>query len=69
MKARSPLDAIRLFHEELTAIRRDLHANPELGFEEVRTSGIVAGALEALGIEVHRVLLLEAKWIDACVWP
>ena len=54
MKARSPLEAIRLFHEELTAIRRDLHANPELGFEEIRTSGIVAGALEALGIEVHR---------------
>ena len=50
MKARSPLEAIRLFHEELTAIRRDLHANPELGFEEIRTSGIVAGALEALGI-------------------
>ncbi len=31
-----------------------MHAHPELGFEEVRTSGIVAGALEALGIEVHR---------------
>jgi hippurate hydrolase len=31
-----------------------LHANPELGFEEVRTSGIVAGALTALGVEVHR---------------
>ena len=38
----------------MTALRRDLHAHPELGFEEVRTSGIVAGALEALGIEVHR---------------
>ena len=54
MKMRSPIEAIRLFHDELTAIRRDLHANPELGFQEVRTSGIVAGALEALGIEVHR---------------
>ena len=54
MYARSALESIRLFHDELTALRRDLHAHPELGFEEVRTSGIVAGALEALGIEVHR---------------
>lgn len=54
MYPRTPLESIRLFHDELTALRRDLHAHPELGFEEVRTSGIVAGALEALGIEVHR---------------
>lgn len=54
MQPRSPLAAIQLFHKELTAVRRDLHANPELGFEEVRTSGIVAGALTALGVEVHR---------------
>jgi hippurate hydrolase len=54
MYPRSPLESIRLFHDELTALRRDLHAHPELGFEEVRTSGIVAGSLEALGIEVHR---------------
>ena len=54
MYARTALESIRLFHNELTALRRDLHAHPELGFEEVRTSGIVAGALEALGVEVHR---------------
>jgi hippurate hydrolase len=54
MQPRSPLAAIQLFHKELMAVRRDLHANPEMGFEEVRTSGIVAGALTALGIEVHR---------------
>jgi hippurate hydrolase len=54
MYARTALESIRLFHDELTALRRDLHAHPELGFEEVRTSGIVAGALQALGIEVHR---------------
>ena len=54
MQPRSPLAAIQLFHKELMAVRRDLHANPELGFEEVRTSGIVAGALTALGVEVHR---------------
>ncbi len=33
------------YAEELTAIRRDLHAHPELGFEELRTSGIVADLL------------------------
>ena len=38
----------------LTAWRRDLHAHPELGFEEVRTSAIVAEKLESWGIEVTR---------------
>ena len=37
--------------DELVATRRDLHAHPELGFEEVRTSGIVASRLKALGLE------------------
>jgi hippurate hydrolase len=50
----SPLDAIRRHHAELTAFRRDLHANPELGMAEHRTAEKVATALEALGIEVHR---------------
>jgi hippurate hydrolase len=54
MYARSVLDSIRLFHNELSALRQDLHAHPELGFEEVRTSAIVTGALEALSIGVHR---------------
>jgi amidohydrolase len=49
-----PIDRIKTFHPELTAIRQDFHANPELGFEEHRTSDIVAKKLEALGIEVHR---------------
>jgi hippurate hydrolase len=39
---------------ELTAIRRDLHENPELGFEEIRTAGIVAAKLDSWGIEVTR---------------
>jgi hippurate hydrolase len=54
MYPRTALESIRLFHDDLTTLRRDLHAHPELGFEEVRTSGIVAGALESLGVEVHR---------------
>lgn len=38
---------------DLVAMRRDLHEHPELAFEEVRTSGIVAGRLQALGLEVQ----------------
>ncbi len=34
-------------------LRRDLHAHPELAFEERRTAGIVAARLRELGIEVH----------------
>jgi hippurate hydrolase len=48
------LDLINRFADELTAIRRDLHAHPEVGFEEVRTSGLVAEKLASWGIEVHR---------------
>ncbi|QRM44376.1 M20 aminoacylase family protein [Rhizobium sp. BG4] len=40
----------------LISLRRDLHAHPELGFEEERTSGIVAKLLEEAGIKVHRGL-------------
>ncbi|WP_068302396.1 M20 aminoacylase family protein [Pararhodobacter sp. CCB-MM2] len=43
---------IRDFADELTEIRRDLHAHPELGFQEVRTSGIVATELTRLGLDV-----------------
>lgn len=35
---------------ELIEIRRDLHAHPELAFEEVRTSGVVSRELERMGI-------------------
>lgn len=39
--------------DELIARRRDLHQHPELGFEEIRTSGIVARELSELGLEVQ----------------
>jgi amidohydrolase len=39
--------------DELIARRRDFHQHPELGFEEVRTAGIVAAELNRLGLEVQ----------------
>jgi hippurate hydrolase len=45
---------IAALHEQMTAWRRDIHAHPELGFEEKRTSEIVAKKLAEFGIEVHR---------------
>ncbi|HXX84610.1 MAG TPA: M20 aminoacylase family protein [Casimicrobiaceae bacterium] len=50
----NPVEHLRKDHAELTALRRDLHAHPELGFEEHRTAEIVARELEAAGVEHHR---------------
>lgn len=45
---------IAQFHPELTAFRRDLHAHPELGFEEIYTSQRVQEALKLCGVdEIH----------------
>jgi len=49
----SPVEDLRKDHAELTALRRDLHAHPELGFEEHRTAEIVTRELAAAGIEHH----------------
>ena len=42
--------------EVIQAIRRDIHAHPELCFEEKRTSDVVAQTLESWGIKIHRGL-------------
>ena len=39
---------------QLSEWRQDLHAHPELGFKEHRTSDFVASKLEEFGVEVHR---------------
>ena len=45
---------IAQFHPELTALRRDLHAHPELGFEELYTGRRVKEALQLCGVdEIH----------------
>ena len=46
------LEAQSLF-EYTRAMRRDFHTHPELGFQEVRTAGIVVRELSALGLEIH----------------
>lgn len=44
------------WQSEIVAIRRDIHAHPELAFEEQRTADLIAGQLESWGIPVHRGL-------------
>jgi len=41
------------WEQDAIALRRDFHAHPELGYEEVRTAGVVAERLRALGLEVR----------------
>ena len=56
-------------HAELVNIRRHLHENPELGFEEVATAQYIADYLAGLGLEVTRqvaktgvVALIRGAW-------
>ena len=44
------------FLADLAAIRHDIHAHPELAFNEARTAELVARELTAYGLEVHRGL-------------
>jgi hippurate hydrolase len=50
-----------------TAWRQDLHAHPELGFEEHRTSEFVAAKLAEFGCEVHRNIGKTVR--SACFGP
>ena len=50
------INRIADFHADMTAWRRDIHAHPELAYEEHRTSDLVAAKLADWGIEVHRGL-------------
>ncbi len=47
------IDSIATEAAGIAALRRDIHAHPELCFEELRTANLVARQLEAWGIEVH----------------
>jgi amidohydrolase len=50
------LDPIVANTPQIAALRRDLHAHPELCFEEVRTADLVAAKLTEWGIPIHRGL-------------
>jgi amidohydrolase len=50
MNLKSEADQLK---DQLIAWRRDFHRHPELGFQELRTSGIVAKYLSSLGMEVQ----------------
>lgn len=51
---RELLQHARAFEADLIELRRDLHAHPELSFEEERTAARAAEAVEAAGLEVRR---------------
>ena len=50
------IDSIVTQAASIAAIRRDIHAHPELCFEEVRTADLVAAKLTEWGIPIHRGL-------------
>ncbi len=52
----SSIPEIAAAADQLTAWRRDLHAHPELAYEEQRTADFVAAQLAECGVEVHRGL-------------
>jgi hippurate hydrolase len=50
------IDSLVTQSASIAAVRRDIHAHPELCFEELRTSELVAKLLTDWGLEVHRGL-------------
>jgi amidohydrolase len=50
---RHAIDAVDALEEELVALRRDLHAHPELAWQETRTTALIAERLERAGLEIQ----------------
>ena len=47
------IDAIKVDAAEMARVRKDIHAHPELCYQEARTSALVADQLRQFGVEVH----------------
>ncbi|MEY4447712.1 MAG: putative hydrolase YxeP, partial [Pseudomonadota bacterium] len=54
--AQNILPAIQAMAKEMVEVRHEIHAHPELAFEEHATSDMVAARLQEWGYEVHRGL-------------
>ena len=68
----SPLDRAHLYQDELSSIRRDIHAHPELGLEEHRTADLVARKWAEWGIEVSRCgrnMVAGGTWVAWAALP
>lgn len=50
------LEPVVAWQSDIVALRRDIHAHPELAYEEHRTADLIANQLESWGIPVHRGL-------------
>ena len=61
MTVQDTLQAVRAHEDEFIALRRDIHQHPELPFEELRTSDLVAARLRDWGYHVERGLA-EPVW-------
>ena len=55
------IDRIVQFHPAIRDIRRDIHAHPELRFQETRTADLIADRLQAWGIPIVRGLALTRE--------
>jgi metal-dependent amidase/aminoacylase/carboxypeptidase family protein len=56
---------LQAWQAELTAIRRDIHAHPEMGLQEVRTAALVAAKLREWGISVTEGIGRTGVVVDA----
>ena len=49
--------------DELVSLRRDIHAHPELGMHETRTSALIRRELEKMGVDELQQPLPTAVWL------
>ncbi len=62
MKTRNFLAEAEALAPQLVAWRRDLHQHPELGFQEIRTAGLIAAHLKELGWRCAPGSAAQASW-------